>query len=255
MKLESMVAALNLPASCRVDQRVPKKMLAEHGGATTADRKMLTEGIEEAHWLAAIKPGTIAVPIWRDEQREYLEVAVLTVSVRSSHAHAAQVQRLTELIHRAIPYPVLLLLILPRNLMLSLGHKRSSQHEASKVVLDGDITSLSLALDAPPPDDLLAAMSLDRLPHRNLMALYQGWIDVLLAAQAEGITGQFSLAATPEQAASRRAALREHVRLEQEATRLRSLAAKESQMAKRVEYNIALQQVQADLKLARAQLL
>lgn len=250
-----IVASLALPASCRVDQRVPKKMLSEHGGATAADRRLLTEGIEEAHWLAAIKPATAAVPPWQDEVREYLEVAVLSVQVRASHAQAAQIQRLTELIHRAVPYPLVLVLLTPNAIVLGLAHKRAAQNEAGKVVLDGEIVSLTLPADGPRPVGLLEALPLDRQPHAHLLALYQGWLDCLIAAQAERVTGRFAIAATREQAEARRAALREHLRLEQEAGRLRALAAKESQIAKRVEHNLALQRVQAELTAARAQLL
>lgn len=251
---DTVVASLALPTNCRVDQRVPKKMLAEHGGATTTDRRLLTDGIAEAHWLAALKPTTVAVPAWCDEAREYLELAVLTVELRASHASGAQRERLSELVHRAIPYPVLLLILTPDLMELSLVHKRAAQNEAGRVVLDGELVRLVLGEEEPIPDGLLAALVVDRQPHQHLMAFYQGWIDTVIAAQAARVTGHFVIAATPDQAASRRAALREHQLLEQEAARLRALAAKESQMAKRVEYNLALQKVQAELLAAKEEL-
>jgi hypothetical protein len=139
--------------------------------------------------------------------------------------------------------------------MLSLAHKRAAQNEAGKVVLDGELTSLTLAVDAPRPTGLLAALPLDHQPHTHLMALYQGWMDCLIAAQAERLTGCFTVPSTPDQAAVRRVALREYQRLTQETARLRALAAKENQIAKRVEHNLALQQLQADLNAAHAQLI
>lgn len=251
---DAIVASLALPASCRVDQRVPKKMLAEHGGAIATDRRLLTEGIAEAQWLAALKPTTIAVPAWRDEVRDYLEVAVLTVEVRASHAQAAQRQRLGELVHRAVPYPVLLLVLTQDVVELSLAHKRAAQNEAGRVVLDGEIVSLVLSEEQLVPEGLLVALAADRQPSQHLMAFYQGWIDIVIAVHAARVTGRFVVAATPDQAASRRTALREHQRLEQEAARLRALAAKERQIAKRVEYNLTLQKVQAELLAAKEEL-
>jgi len=248
---DAIVAALALPPGSRVDQRLPKKMLAEHGGVTAADRRLLTDGIEEARWLAAIKPATAAIAPWRDEAREYLEIAVLSVAIRDSHARPAQLQRLAELIHRAVPYPVVLIVTAPDSVVLSLAHKRAAQNEAGKVVLDGEGVSLSFGKESTVPDELLAALALNRQPHQNLMALYQGWMDTLLAAQAAKVTGQFAIAATPVQAEARRGALLEHQRLEQEAARLRALAAKETQIAKRVELNLSLQRVQAELHAAK----
>ncbi len=270
---DDVVKALALPERARVDQRVPKKMLAEHGAPTAADRRLLTDGIEELQWIAALKPGTVAVPEHRADGREYLEVAVLSVQVRATHGKASQWLRLAELVHRAVPYPVLLIQALtqgaaaasedstptqPTQLALSLAHKRAAQNEAGKVVLDGELVrSELLGIDpgaASVVGPLLEAMALDRQPHQDLMALYQGWMDCLTAAEAARLTGNFRLPSGPTAAAAQRDALRACQRLEQEAARLRSLAAKERQIAKQVDLNLELQRLDARLRVARAQL-
>ena len=107
--IDDVVRALALPDRARVDQRVPKKMLAQHGAATATDRRLLTDGIEELQWIAALKPGTVAIPEYRGDGREYLEVAVLSVQVRATHGKTSQLLRLAELVHRAVPYPVVLI--------------------------------------------------------------------------------------------------------------------------------------------------
>ena len=269
----AVINALHLPASCRVDQRVPKKMLAEHGAPTAADRRLLTDGIEELQWIAALKPGTVAIPEHRADGREYLEVAVLAVQVRATHGKASQQLRLAELVHRAVPYPVVLIQSLAaRNttppddrvppaaaaLAVSLIHKRAAQNEAGKVVVDGELVRSELVdatgTAAPQASALLEALALDRQPHQDLMALYQGWIDCLTATEAARITGNFRLPSGPSATAAQREALRLCQRLEQEAARLRNQAAKERQIAKQVDLNLALQRLQADLNAARAQL-
>lgn len=270
---DDVVKALALSERARVDQRVPKKMLAEHGAPTAADRRLLTDGIEELQWIAALKPGTVAVPEHRADGREYLEVAVLSVQVRATHGKASQWLRMAELVHRAVPYPVLLIQALtpsaaaspegptpkpPTQLTLSLAHKRTAQNEAGKVVLDGELVrSELLGTDnaaASVAGPLLQAMALDRQPHQDLMALYQGWMDCLTAAEAARLTGNFRLPNGPTAAAAQREALRACQRLEQEAAHLRSLAAKERQIAKQVDLNLALQRLQADLNAARTRL-
>ena len=86
MTVSDLIAALALPLSCRVDQRIPKKMLIENGAPTTADKRLLNDAIEEIQWVAALKPNTVGVPEYRDEQREYLEVAVLSIATRGVNA-------------------------------------------------------------------------------------------------------------------------------------------------------------------------
>ena len=135
MNAADLIAALDLPEVSRVDQRIPKKMLAENGAPTAADKRNINDGIEKAMWLAALKSTTIGVPEYRDDVREYLEIAVLDVELRGK----AKSMRLMELIHRAIPYPVFLVTTLDDAVTLSLAHKRWSLGEKDKMVLDGDV--------------------------------------------------------------------------------------------------------------------
>ena len=94
----AVIAALNLPAAARVDQRVPKKLLLENGASTAADKRLINEGIDGIQWLAALKPVTCGIPEFRDEAREYLEIAVLRMALREKAKEA----RLVELLHRAV---------------------------------------------------------------------------------------------------------------------------------------------------------
>jgi hypothetical protein len=269
MTVPDLIEALALPVSCRVDQRVPKKMLIENGAPTAADKRLLTDAIEEIQWIAALKPNTVGVPDYRDEEREYLEVAVISIATRggqaavdaeraaptaSTAAKPVNTTRLAELVHRAVPYPLLLLLATPQGLFLSMAHKRWAQNEAGKVVLDGEIATIATAGDLSPMHPFMQSLALARQPQATLMTLYQGWLDCLSALQAARYTGTFKTVDDPAQAAVRRAALRECQRLEQEATRLRTQAAKEKQMAKQVDLNLSLKRVQAELTAAREQL-
>ncbi len=84
MNGDSLIEALDLPAGSRVNQRVPKKLLLENGAPTTADKRIISDGVEELLWLAALKPTTIGVPDYRDDVREYLEIAVLRLTLRAA---------------------------------------------------------------------------------------------------------------------------------------------------------------------------
>lgn len=257
-----LISALGLPASCRVDQRVPKKMLIENGAPTSADKRLINDTVEEIQWLAALKSHTVGVAEYRDAEREYLEVAVLCITTRhappgdgaSATKKPVNTSRLAELVHRAVPYPVLLLLVAPQGLFLSLAHKRWAQNEAGKVVLDGEPTTVSVALDLTTEHPFMHALALARQPRVDLLALYQGWMDCLSAWQAAQYTGTFTATNTPAQAAARREALRTCQRLELESARLRTLATKEKQMAKQVELNLALKRIRVELASAREQL-
>jgi len=250
--VSGLIDALDLPAGSRVDQRVPKKLLLENGAPTAADKRLINDGIEELLWLAALKPTTIGVPEYRDEVREYLEIAVLRLTLRAT----AKVTRLVELVHRAVPYPLLLLTEQGERLGISAAHKRWSQGEADKTVLEGDIVAAGrdTEYDGERWPAFRDALALGKQPRTTLYLLYQGWIDTLLALQAARLTGAFSVAANVEHAVLRRDALQEYAQLDAAIIRLRATAAKEKQMSRRVDLNLELKRVEAAMVAARAKL-
>lgn len=251
MTAAAVIAALNLPAAARVDQRVPKKLLLENGAPTAADKRLINEGIEAIQWLAVLKPATCGVPEFRDEVRAYLEIAILHVTLREQGKEA----RLIELLHRAVPYPVLLLVERGHAVSVSLAHKRHALKEADKVVLDGELVTAALpSADSGVYAAFLQALDLARQPRASLYSLYHGWLDTAIALQASLLTGVFKLLDSAEAAQQRRQALHASLILQDQIASLRSAAAKASQMARQVELNLEIKRLQAELATARTQL-
>lgn len=254
MIADAIVRAIGLPDSALVNQRVPKKMLVENGAPTAADKRRINDGIEEIHWLAALKPNTIGVPEYIDDVREYLEIALLAVTLRSE----AKAGRLAELIHRAIPYPLFLILVQGDQTILSLSHKRRAQNEADKYVLDSDCVDVTVSgndsLSAEVLRQFLDTLALSKQPRASLWQLYQGWIDTLVALQASLISGTFNQATTREAAIARREALQKCGELDTRITSLKNAAAKEKQMWRRVELNLEIKGLEAELAEVKGKL-
>lgn len=242
MTVDQFIESLALPPETRVDQRVPKKLLVENGAPTAADKRQINEGIEELLWLAALKPTTIGVPEYRDDAREYLEIAVLSLTLRPD----AKAGRLVELIHRAIPYPLLLVAEQSDHSTISLAHKRWSQGEAGKMVLDDAVTLCDLVEHAATAA-FLDSLSLTAQPRAHLLDLYQGWINCLEAFQAARITGRFTPLTSSEAAAARRAALMEYEDLARQIAKLGTQAGRESQINRRVELNLEIKRLEAEM--------
>jgi hypothetical protein len=250
MRAADIIAALSLPAAALVDQRIPKKLLTENAATAKGDRRRITDGIDEIRWVAALKPSTIGVAVYRDVVREYLEIAVLSAAFREE----ADAARLTELVHRAIPYPVVLIEARGDAASISLAHKRRSEGELDATVLDGDLVSVTIGVRASVDDAFLGALTLACQPRTDLYSLYQGWIDTATGHQVAQITGTFSLPDSQEHSSARRAALSESKRLGAEMTRVRREAERETQLARQVELNIELTQLRAAHDVALRQL-
>jgi hypothetical protein len=247
---EDMIAAFCLPPEARVNQRVPKKLLVENGAPTAADKRRINEGIQELLWVAALKPTSVGVPSFRDAVREYLEIAVLSLMLRP----AAKADRLMALVHRTIPYPVILVARQADTVTLSLAHKRWSQGEAGKVVLEGGATEVRFEKNSlvgrredEPTKRFLQSLALAGLPRIDLLTVYQGWMDQIHALRAARITGRFIPPQTGEHAAARLGALEEYNRLMARMADLRAQAERESQIHRRVALNIEIKQLETNL--------
>lgn len=246
------VAALALPSDALIDRRVPKTLLIENGAFAPGDRRRIQECVEEFRWLAALKPATVGIAEYRDAEREYIEIAVLKLELRS----AARNERIVELVHRTVPYPVLLIVWLDGTPELSLAHKRRSLGEADKTVIDGAIVTVRLP-DECSTESLSAfrhALALKRQPRGTLKDLYQGWIDTVHAFRAATITGGFRLPSTGAAASDRETALREYWRLSERIENILSVAGEEKQMNRRAKMNMELARLRADRDAARDRL-
>jgi hypothetical protein len=244
MSLAACIDALALPPGALVHRRVPKKLLLEQGAPTPADKRRIQDGIGELTWVAALKPTNIGIPAFRDDTREYLEVAVLTAELRP----AAKSDRLVQLIHRAIPYPLVLFTNSGTETTLSLAHKRWSHGQAGKIVIE-DLQQVPIDPGSAAPEDraFLGALAVSGLPAGDLFSLYQGLLDRLAALEAARVTGAFRPPESAESSAATRDALDRRARLTRDLANLRATAHKEKQINRRVELNIEIKRLEAEL--------
>jgi hypothetical protein len=256
---EAILAALTLPPAAAVNRRVPKSLLVEHGAPTPADRRHVHDSVESLMWVAALKPGTVGVAAFQDATREYLEIAVLSMSLRGVNIDSAAAIRLQELVHRAVPYPVILVAdssgeagTPASGTAISAAHLRWSQGEAGRTVLEGDPTIAAWPNGSPPPAaPELDALALGRQPHTSMFTLYDGWLATITAMLAARVTGTFTAAEVPEQTLARKQALAEWDEIGREVERIRAEARRESQMARRMELNRQLKALEERREAAR----
>lgn len=243
--IADLTAAFALPEAALVNKRVPKKLVLENACSTVADRKLVNDFIEDIHWIAALKPGTTGVPAYQDEQRSYLELAILSVTLRNS-LQSGRLQRLIELLHRAIPYPIVLILEHEEQIYLSCTHIRAAQNAVDKIVLDGELllAEVNAASQSNSYCQFLQSLALDQQAREHLHALYSAWMEKISAWQIAMITGCFSLSISPEQSALSRAALRRCFELDSQINSLRAAAGKEHQIARQVAINLEMKRLQ-----------
>ena len=264
----ALAQALALPSAAYVGQRIAKTLLIEQianlPGSTAVDKRLVNQLLAELHWLAALKPATCGLAAWQTDTHNYLEIAVLHAALNSLHS-AVQAVRLIELIHRTIPYPVVLIVSQRATdgsgnvEQLSLAHKRLSVGNSSAMVLEQTITTKSIAACAHKTEaegqfvNYLAfnqapnaSTNASILPIHDLYARYGDWLHAAEALAAAEHTGLFTVSCNAPDAARRRTSLAAHDQLGQQLASLRAQARKESQLGQRAALNLKIAQLMAE---------
>ena len=276
----TLAQALALPASAHIGQRIAKSLLIEQitnlPGTTPTDKRLANDLLAELHWLAALKPSTCGLAAWQTDTHSYLEIAVLHAILRPSPAkptarHTAQQGRLFELIHRTIPYPVVLIISHPSAdnttdsiaQQLSLAHKRLPLGTSSAMVLEQVFTTKIIANYVTNTWTTCQFFQYIAFNHtasapathlRNLYARYSDWLHAIEALAAAEHTGQFSVSTTAPQAARRRSALAAYDQLDLQMASLRAQASKASQLAQRAALNLKIVDLMAQRQAIQSQL-
>lgn len=246
----ALLAALDLPQEALVDIRLTKKQLLAQGAPTAAEKRQVKEGLETAHWVASLKPQTVGLAGFADEETDYGELAVVALETKG----AADGDRLERLVHRTIPYPVLLIVECDGELAVSVALKRRSLAERDRFVLAGDGEVMSVAWEEPASDpvwhDFLKELAITRGHTKDLRAVYLSWLNAIVAVRATRQGEPFVVPSDETKAADRVDALREVERLSVEIARTRKAAEKASQKRRQVELNVKLAELRSAYRAA-----
>lgn len=250
--MDTFYDGLGLPTACYVGQRVFKKQLLANSSLTRAAQKMVQTDIETISWAYSLKPTNMPIPPYEDGEREHTELNILHAQLR----HEQRYQRLAEIMHRIIPYPLLLLFAGQTEIALTLADKRLNRADQHKVVVERvyDTGWVSLTTPTAWQADFLTDFALPNFSYQNFYALHQDMVRRVLALNRAAHTSRYQpqppgtgpLNAQIAQLAALDA-------LEQEAASLHRQLKQEKNLGKQVNLNVRLKQLadqMADIKAA-----
>ena len=235
--MQALIDSLAIPDSCLLDKPVFKKMFLENTELDFTDRKALSEDVSRIRWLYTLKPDTINISPFQDSEREFLEIAVLTISV----SNPDRVRRIASFMHRAIPYPLILIFENGAKACLSTAEKRINQADKSKLVVEDRWLTDWIDFSAPNEAQrgFLGALALSQQPSTNFYALYEAYQALVIAMIAAERSGSFAKAGIVD-AKPRGEALRKIEALEREVAERKAQLKRETQMAGKISLNSAI---------------
>jgi len=232
--IDRFLAHLNIPSACLLDKPVYKKMFLDHMELDMTDKKALSEDVERIRWQYALKPETINIAPFQDGEREYLEVAILTVEL----TEPARIKRIANFMHKAIPYPLIVIFGHGGKVAVSVAEKRINQADKSKlVVVDSWLTEwIDSAKPSKTQAGFIEAVKLQKLPSTNFYALYEAFQGQVVGLNTAARTGVFE--AVPVEVAHERVGiLRKIDALDREVAEFRSTLKREKQMSRKIVLN------------------
>lgn len=229
INLAALVDAFALPPG-KAPQRVAKAALSDHV-PTAADRRLIDAKLARLEWLAGLNTASTGIASGSEDG-----LPVPTINLMAARTRGPMPPRLAEIIHRAIPVPVILLHedeAGNAGAALSVAPKRAAEREAGRAVTT-EVFETGPLTEAD--DTFIQELALSRLPNRDLAKLYAGLIERVEALFAARCAGrQFRLPISEGELQRWRDALASVKVLETEIVGLLAAIRKETRLAAKVE--------------------
>ena len=252
---EAFLQSLEFPKACELNKPVFKKMFLDASDGKksvldAADKASLKEDVEKIRWLYTLKPNTINIAPYKDDELEYLEVAVL----HSELSNPNRAKRIAHFIHRAIPYPLMLLFTCTmthdreeqERLMVAIAFKRTNQADREKWVINDSMNTgwIDLSNTSETESDFLSSLKLTGLPFNNFYLFYQAIAKRVVAVICAEHSNVFSLDEGASKGSENRLdKLREFDKLTANKSELANKLKKEKQMGKQVDLNTQIKNI------------
>ena len=244
---------LAIPEQALIKARVYKKQLLENADLTITDRKWVNDDIETIDWRYSLKPATVAMPKYEDAEREYIEIALLHIILKSP----THVKRLAEVVQRTIPYPLIIVFEHEQALYINLADKRISRADSSKLTVEHFYESgwlnASLQAGSPIHQAFFASLQFNQFDHQDLYRHYQSLIACFNALDAAMLIGKYNLA-TGSQAdklladKSRQEHLQAIKQLDSQFINLKAAVKAESQFNRKLALNVQIKQLKQQIE-------
>ena len=242
--VEFFYSKLNLPQAAYLGARIYKKQLLENADLTITDRKWVNEDIESLEWRYTLKPATINVAKYEDADREYLEIALLHIKIKSD----THVKRLGEVIQRSIPYPLVVVFEYDNRININLADKRVNRADASKLKVEQFFDSDWLFSNSEAELAFFEQLNATSFSHQDLFTYYQELVRRLVALQTARFTGKFSLTANAEADKLRQENLQALKQLELQLVSLKTQVKNETQFNRKLEGNVQIKHIKQQIQ-------
>lgn len=231
---------LKIPERCVLDKRLTKAFFLKNFELSSAEKKLVNNGITSMSWLASIKPATANIPAVVNSDYKYEEIQIMICALEDNSLEFLS-EKCFSLFQKYIPYQMLIIVEDINNFKINVCDKRINRNDVTKRTIERNFNTemLSKLYKNDLSDSLFKALDFGALDKTNLELLYKSYIQAVVQFQAASITGKYikrSNAHTAEDMLN----LEKIENLERDIISLKSQIKKESQLNKKIQLNILI---------------
>lgn len=240
-----------LPQATELSQKIAKKHFYDDATVSKAMGARLQEEIEGIWLVRQMTPDNSQLAAVMNDAVEYGEVLFLQIQLKETISPNVSLIPLLEAIHKALPYPLVLVVSASWGQLLSLAEKRINQSDkdSDKLVLQEQHCTPWLTENLTALTDFYASLNFSSIAATELLSYYQGIIERIVQLNLSIKTGQNQFV---NAAPVGRETLKQIEALEQEIDKLRQQLGKTVEFNAKVALNMQIkrlnQQLQAVMK-------
>lgn len=134
---------MNIPSSCYAGNTIFKKYFYENATMNKQDKEIFKDHINKITWQYSLKPDTINIQPYKDEEKEYEEIAIIEVQLDND----SKFKKIAELIQRTIPYPVVLVFNYQEQYLINVAFKKINNSHDNRNVIEESVFTKWIDLD------------------------------------------------------------------------------------------------------------
>ena len=184
---------IKVPDSTIVNSIIPKQDIFEATEMNKSDQNYFVKYVKQIRWIYKFDDSTIRIKPYEDEGKSYLEVELISIKLKNEfqeynhntgnfHRFDARLDRIADILHRFIPYPIVLCAEFKEEIKFYVSHISESKADYNKITLDKLIgTEWVNTQDLDEFDEqLISKLQIDNLDKTNVYTFYDDIVTAII---------------------------------------------------------------------------
>lgn len=238
---DSLYRYMNIPENCRIDKTVFKKLFYGNATMNSLDKETFKNDIEKITIKYSLKEEYLNVPTFNNNELNYDEIEILEVNLINDSKY----ERISEIIQRTIPYPMIIVLTYNEKILINVAYKRVNKNDTNKNTVIKYVYSDWISFNNINNNEqqFLSSINISKLSYINMYKLYCSFVQKIDILNTSKIAGTFNELENRdiEKVQEIQGKILE---IDNELKKLNNLINKEEQFNRRVDLNIKIKKLE-----------